>query len=537
MLPHALPHAYGDLDERDTVPGILARRAAETPDRRWLTDILVGESITFGEGHDLVLRWADALRRLGVREGDRVGVMLPNSFNAVAAWLGTGWIRGYEVPLNTGFRGELLTYFLTYAGMSVAVISAQFADRFVEVADNAPELRTVVVIDHDDREPLPKIGSATVLSGEEFLRDAVPATDLPTPMPWDVQSITYTSGTTGPSKGVVTPWGMFTLGVSLLDDLGPDDVFYCPFPMFHMSGKGAVLQSVYMNGQVAFREGFDTESFWADIDKHGCTFSFLVPAMGHWLMSQPESPDDRRHSLRKVLSLPIVPGFADRFGVSMRTSFGMTEVGNVISRRDVTDTSPTCGRPLPGYDVRLVDEHDYEVPQGEVGELILRTHRPWNMCIGYWDLPDKTAEAWRNGWFHTGDAFRQDDDGNFYFVDRQKDALRRRGENISSFEVEGLVMGHPDVAECGAIGVDSEIGEQEIKVCVVRREGSDLTPQALVEALTATMPRYMVPRYVEFVDSLPRTEATMRIQKAKLRVDPLNANTWDREAAGVHLPK
>jgi carnitine-CoA ligase len=526
-----LPHAYADLDERDTVPGILARRAAETPDRHWLTDITGGESLTFGEAHDLVLRWADALRRIGVAPGDRVGVMLPNSVNAVAAWLGIGWVHGAEVPLNTAFRGDMLTYFLTYAGMSVAIVSEQFVDRFVEVAERAPDLRTVVVIDHDAATPLPAIGSATVLSGDEFLRDATPATDLAMPMPWDVQSIIYTSGTTGPSKGVVTPWGMFNLGVALLDDLGPDDVFFSPFPMFHMSGKASILQSVYMNGQAVFRDAFDTGSFWADIDKHGCTFTMVVPAMAHWLLAQPPSPDDRNHALQKIFMMPIVPGFGERFGVSVRTAFGMTEVGNVMSRRDVTDASPSCGRPLPGYEVRVVDEHDYEVATGEVGELILRTHRPWHMSIGYWDMPEATAASWRNGWFHTGDAFRQDDDGNFFFVDRQKDALRRRGENISSFEVEALVMAHPDVAECGAIGVDSEIGEQEVKVCVVRREGADISAAALVAALEKAMPRYMVPRYVEFVDSLPRTEATMRIQKAKLRVDPLNANTWDRQAA------
>jgi carnitine-CoA ligase len=529
------PHAYADLDERDTLPGIVARRAAENPDRVYLTDITSGASLTFGEAHERFLTWADALRRAGMAPGDRVGVMLPNSFDAVSAWLGTAWMRGYEVALNTAFRGEILKYFLTYTGISLAIVAERFLERFVEAAAEAPALRTIVVPDAAD--PPPRIGNLRVLARRDFLDGARPATDLAAPEPHDVMSITYTSGTTGPSKGVVLPWGMLTLGVALLDDLGPDDAFYSPFPMFHMSGKAAVAQGAYMNGRDVFREAFDTASFWKDIDEHRCTFTLLVPAMAHWLLAQPPSEDDRGHALSKVLCTPIVPGVAERFGVSLRTHYGMTEAGNVMTRREVRDSSPSCGRPVPGYVVRLVDEHDYEVPTGEVGELVVRTSEPWQTCIGYWNMPEKTAQAWRNGWFHTGDAFRRDAEGNYFFVDRKKDALRRRGENVSSFEVEALVMGHPGVAECAAIGVDVDLGEQEIKICVVRRPGADLTPRALIEYLIPKMPRYMVPRFVEFVASLPKTEATLRVQKAKLRQQALNEDTWDRETAGVSVPR
>jgi crotonobetaine/carnitine-CoA ligase len=529
------PHAYADLDERDTLPGIVARRAREVPDRVYLTDITAGVSLTFGEAHDRFLTWADALRRAGVAPGDRVGVMLPNSFDAVSAWLGTAWVRGYEVALNTAFRGELLKYFLTYTGISIAIVSERYLERFAEVADETPELQTIIV--PDASRPSPRIGNARIVARSDFLSGARRATDLAPPEPHDIMSIAYTSGTTGPSKGVVLPWGVFTLGVALLDDLGPDDAFYSPFPMFHMSGKGAVAQAAYMNGRTVFRESFNTGSFWKDIDEHRCTFTLLVPAMAHWLLAQPPSKDDRSHALRDALSSPIVPGFAERFGVRLRTHYGMTEVGNVMMRREVTDSSPSCGRPVPGYEVRLIDEHDYEVPSGQVGELMVRTSEPWRMCLGYWNLPEKTAEAWRNGWLHTGDAFRCDSDGNYFFVDRMKDALRRRGENVSSFEIEALVGRHPAVGECAAIGVEVELGEQEIKICVVCRPGCDLTPQELIEFLTPRMPRYMVPRFVEFVASLPKTEATLRVQKAKLRRHPLNENTWDRESAGANVPK
>jgi crotonobetaine/carnitine-CoA ligase len=214
----------------------------------------------------------------------------------------------------------------------------------------------------------------------------------------------------------------------------------------------------------------------------------------------------------------------------------MTEVGMPFSAGwDITDAA-SCGVLREGYEVRLVDEHDFEVPVGEVGALIVRHRDPWALCQGYFEMPDKTAEAWRNGWFHTGDAFRVDEQGRYYFVDRIKDAIRRRGENISSFEVEGLVNAHPGVLESAAIPVPSEWGEDEVKVCVVRSDDT-LTEEQLVRDLSVTMPRFMVPRYVELVDALPKTEAMQKVKKILLRDDPLNARTWDREAAGVEVPK
>jgi crotonobetaine/carnitine-CoA ligase len=540
----AVPHSYTDLDERDTLPGIIAKRAAAEPDRPYMTDVSArrdaqgaAATLTFGAAHERFLTWADAYRRAGAEPGDRVGVMLPNSFDAASAWIGCAWARGWEVPLNNAFRGYMLEYTLNNAGVSFALIAERFLDRLLEVAPNVPALKTVVVPDTDSAAGFPAIPGVRVLGRDEFLGDATPARDLAPPMPWDPSAIVYTSGTTGPSKGVVSPWGMLTLGMVLLDDLGPDDVFYSPFPMFHMSGRGAIAHAAYSRGSMVFREAFDTGSFWPDIDEHGCTFTLVVPAMAHWLLAQPPSDADRSHALRYALLSPVVPGFAERFGVSVRTHYGMTEAGNVMSRRDVRDSSPSCGRPVNGYDVRLVDEHDYEVAVDEVGELVVRTSEPWMLNNGYWGMPDKTAEAWRNGWFHTGDGFRRDAHGDYYFVDRQKDALRRRGENVSSFEVEAVVVSHPAVAECAAIGVDAGLGEQEIKICVVTAEGETLDPATLVEYLIPKLPRFMVPRYVEEYDALPKTEATMRVQKAKLREVPFTDATWDREAAGITVPK
>jgi len=533
----AAPHGYEEFGEAVTLAEAIALRAAWTPDRAFLIDITNGRALTYGEAHELFLTWADALRRLGVSPGDRVAVMLPNSMEAAAAWLGTGWIRGYEVPLNTAFRGYMLEYMLQNSGASTAIVAERYLDRIAEVADNVPELRTVVVPDVRGGSDALAGGRVRVIGSQELLQGARPATDLTPPAPWDVMTIAYTSGTTGPSKGVVVPWGMMILGAGLMDDLTSDDAIYGAFPMFHMSGKGMIGQAAYMGGRDVYRETFDTGSFWDDIDEHDCTFALVVPAMAHWLLSQPPSDDDRGHSLKHAILSPIIHAFGERFGVAMRTHYGMTEAGNVTSRRLVADESPSCGTPRPGYEVRIVDEHDYEVPVGEVGELVVRTDQPWWTATAYWDMSEKTNELWRNGWLHTGDGFRRDEAGSYYFVDRQKDAIRRRGENISSFEVEKIVLQHEAIAECAAIAVSTDAGEQEVKVCIVAREGASVDPEVLIGFLIPRMPRFMIPRFVEVLDSLPKTEATMRVQKVKLREDPLNDQTWDREAAGIIVPK
>jgi crotonobetaine/carnitine-CoA ligase len=252
---------------------------------------------------------------------------------------------------------------------------------------------------------------------------------------------------------------------------------------------------------------------------------------------QPEQPDDADTPLRHVMMGPVVPEvdeFRRRFGVEVGTGYGMTEIGAVFASDGLQLANvQSCGKlreGWAGYEVRVVDEHDQPLGPNQVGELIVRTREPWVLNRGYYGMPEATAEAFRNAWFHTGDGFRYDDDGNFYFVDRIKDAIRRRGENISSFEVEALVNQHPDVVETAAVAVPSEYLEDEVKVCVVRREGVELTHGQLIEFLEPRMPRFMVPRYVEFVAELPKTEATMRTQKVKLRDDPLNDRTWDREA-------
>jgi crotonobetaine/carnitine-CoA ligase len=522
-----------------TVPEHLQRRAAEDPHRPFVVEA-DGRAASYAELHAEALSWAAAYRSLGLAAGDNVVTMVTPSATACASWLGMCWLRVVDAACNTEYRGQMLAYLLNHSRSKVVVTEARFLPRLVEVAADAPSLETVVVLgdvplDAADA-PFRVIGAGELLGGVD------PATDLEAPMPWDTAMMIYTSGTTGASKGVLVSWRQVQegcLGLIPPDDLDESDAFYSPFPMFHASGRAALCLMAIHGGRFVLREQFSATHYWDDVVRHGCTTTGLVGAMTAFLWSQPASPDDAKNPLRRAVMMPVVPyfrAFEERFGLKLTTCYAMTEIGPVFSAGwDITDAM-SCGTVRDGFEVRLVDDHDYEVPVGEVGELIVRHREPWTLTKGYFDMPERTAEAWRNGWFHTGDAFRVDETGRYYFVDRIKDAIRRRGENISSFEVEALVNGHEGVLESAAIPVPSEWGEDEVKVCVVRCDPA-LTEEQLVRDLAATMPRFMVPRYVELVETLPKTEATQRVKKNLLREEPLNDRTWDREAAGVSLPK
>jgi crotonobetaine/carnitine-CoA ligase len=280
-----------------------------------------------------------------------------------------------------------------------------------------------------------------------------------------------------------------------------------------------------------FRDGFKTTQFWHDIRSHDCNRAWLFHAMAQFLWRQPETPDDASNPIQTVTGGPVMSefrAFERRFGLKMRTNFGMTEVGWPIVTGDRVDDHRSCGRGREGYDLRIVDEHDAEVPEGAIGELLIRPDVPWTMNQGYLNRPEETIRAWRNGWFHTGDAFRRDEDGNYFFIDRIRDTIRRRSENISSFDIESFVASHPDVLECAAIGVPSDFGEEEIKAFVVLISGRELAAGQLHAWLKTAMPPFMVPRYIEFLPELPKT-VTSKVRKFELRALSDSGRSWDSE--------
>ncbi|WGS18832.1 MULTISPECIES: AMP-binding protein [unclassified Bradyrhizobium] len=511
---------------------VLDRNAAEAPDKVFV-HFDDGHEWTYARIHTTVRRTAAALQRMGVAQGDHVLTWLPNSPDALRIWFAINYIGAVYVPMNIAWRGQVLENAVRISGARLLISHAELADRLHDIDRCAlTDLLLIGPDVHDKR-----------LSGF-WHHDAA---DLSAPgepdalqrpiMPWDNQMIIYTSGTTGPSKGVLCTYMHCGSSALAFSPLTADDRNLVNLPLFHMSGTGAVYRMLVKGGSIALVESFDTRSFWDTVRRTRSTYLTLLGAMVPFLLKEPPGPRDRDHTLRVVNIVPLADGFrqfGERFGVEVYTVFNMTETSwPIISERD-PETLGTCGRPRPGVFARVVDENDVEVTPGKTGELILRTDAPWAMSHGYYGNPEATARAWRNGWFHTGDAFRQNERGEFFFVDRMKDAIRRRGENISSFEVEAAINGHPDIREVAVVGVPSEFGEDEVLAVVAPVEGRSVDAAALLEWLRPRLAHFMIPRYIRIMPELPKTP-TQKVQKHLLRADGVASDTWDREAAGLKV--
>jgi len=524
-----LPHLIDALADEDATAVLVED----------VEDVAGGRSYTRAELQDAYRRWAGALRTAGVGAGQTVLTMLANRAETYPVWLGISWLRAIEAPMNTQYKGPMLRYGANYSEAGVGVIDGRFLPLFAELAGQLEHLRLLVVVNPPAK--LPDIGVEIVLA-EDFLDGAPRADDEPGPEYHDIACMVFTSGTTGPSKGVLMPWAElyeFPAFQKPADMLAPGQGMYQVLPQFHAAGKVGLYTAALAKARTVCREVFSITEFWPDVVRYDCHAAGVVGPLAEILIQMPEHPAEVDNPLERVMMGPLIGEvdlFRKRFGVEVVTGYGMTEIGVPLASDGYQLANNTsCGRVRDGYELRIVNEFDEPVPTGEVGELIVRHRYPWRLNAGYWRMPEATAQAWRNGWFHTGDAFRCDEDGNFYFVDRIKDAMRRRGENISSFEVEMHIAEHPDVFEVAAMPVRSDLGEDEVGVVVSAEES--LTPEALIEWLIPRMPRFMIPRYVKLVDEeLPRT-ATMRIQKFKLKESFPDEHTFDREAAGIVLPK
>jgi len=527
------------LERRFLAPHALAEWAGKTPSAVALEHI-DGERLTYGELHADSRRWAGAFRRMGVEAGGHVATMLPNCTIAHRTMLGLAWLRAVEIPLNTAYTGRMLQYALDHADATSLVVASEYLERVLAVGAGLPSLGAVVVADG----PAPDVEAPFRLIGaDEFLDGAEAPGDAGGPDVWDVACLLYTSGTTGPSKAVMSPWGFIYQMWSWVpeDTLGPGDGVLNSLPLFHNSGRSGFNYSLTCGARFVFREKFSATHVWSDVRRADCSVLALVGPMTSLLQSADPRDDDRDHPVRSVLLGPMIPEmeqFERRFGVRVATCYGQTEIGAPVATGWDRGPWANCGKVRTDYpfpEIRLVDEHDAAVAVGEVGEMIVRADEPWALNLGYYKMPDQTVAAWRNGWFHTGDAFRCDEDGWYYFVDRMKDAIRRRGENISSFEVENHVTEHPDVIECAAVGIRTRHGDDEVLAAVVVKDSTTFDPAELIRFLVPRMPRFMVPRYVQVLEDLPRNETTRRVRKNELRDAGLTEGTWDREAAGISV--
>lgn len=493
--------------------------------------------LTYAKMRTLVRRTAKAFQDLGVQQGENVFVWMPNCSDTLVVWFALNYIGAVYVPANTAYRGRLVEHLLANSGARLAIVHPGLVDRLDGI--NLGALSTVVVMGDGARQVDGlRVLARSALDGSDE-RVSAPARPIE---PWDTQSIVYTSGTTGASKGVLSSYcHLYVMGLGVVSDrrntpfLGTSDRFLITSPLFHVGGTCCVYGSLAVGASVALAGDFDTATFWSTVQSTGSTAVVLLGVMANFLVKQPPTADDRRSGLRHARIVPFsaeAVGFAERFGVETDTNYSMTEISVPL----VSDPNPrvpgSCGKVRDGFEVRIVDEHDREVERGSVGELVLRTSQPWLINHGYYRDPEATAHAWRNGWFHTGDAFREDRDGAFYFVDRFKDSIRRRGENISSFEVETEVCGHPSVREAAAIPVPSEHGEDEVLVAIAPVEGDTIDPADLIAFLRSRMAHFMVPRYIRVLPELPKTP-TGKVEKYRLRQEGTAADTWDREAAGI----
>jgi crotonobetaine/carnitine-CoA ligase len=493
---------------------ILERKAAESPTKEYAL-FEDGETWTYSDALREAYRSANALSQLGIQRGENVLIFLPNSQGWLRTWLGITSLGAVIVPVNTAYKGEILRHVCLDSKAGHIIASPDLAERL------APLGLDLNIVDP---------ASLTEGPADE------PKLDEPIE-PWDVHAIMYTSGTTGPSKGVITPYlSTYMNGFRYGDRTRPEDTFLVDLPLFHVAGISGAYTLLTVGGRIALRSVFSATHYWDLTRECGATISAMVSTMAEFLVRMPPKPNDADNPVRVVMSSPMVrdpAAFKERFGIEdLYTAYGSTECNTVMMTHGPVNNPKSCGKPRQGIQVRLVDDHEIPVPAGEVGELIVRTDHPWEMNAGYWGRAEESARAWRHGWFHTGDLFQCDRQGNYFFVDRKKDALRRRGENISTFEVEREITAHPDVLDAACVGIQGELADEEVKVFVVPREGCQFDPAELIRFLIPRMPYFMVPRFVEVLPELPKTP-TMRVRKFELRERGNSTATWDREAAGI----
>ena len=510
---------------------MLGKWAARTPDKVFAV-FEDGQQWTYADTLERVRERARALRALGVQQSDHVLVWLPNGPECLVTWFAVNYIGAVYVPINTAYRGGVLEHAIGVSDARLGVVHAELLPRLESLG--LSRLDTVVSLHGAPTVALPGV---RMLAADALRNEGDDALELAREIePWDTQCIIFTSGTTGPSKGVMTSYlQLHESGRGFPPVGGPEERHLVPLPLFHAGSTIPIYLMLRLGASFVLVSAFKTEEFWQVIERTQVTSLILLGVMAGFMVKRPQSEDPASHSLRWVSGVPLDEDaitFARRFKVDLSTTFNMTEVSCPI----VSPTNPTlpgsCGVPRPGVDARLVDANDCEVATGEVGELIVRTDTPWAMNSGYYKNPEATARAWRNGWFHTGDAFRKDAQGNYFFVDRMKDAIRRRGENISSFEVESEVVAHPAIRECAAVAVASEVAEDEVLVAVSLAQGKTLDPAELIGFLRDRMAHFMIPRYVRIVDDLPKTP-TQKVQKHIIRAAGITPDTWDREAAGI----
>jgi crotonobetaine/carnitine-CoA ligase len=472
-----------------------------------------------------------------------------NSVENISCFFALGKLGAVSVPINTAARGASLRYFLSQSDSQFVIVDGELLPRLIEVLDEVPNIRHVIIASAEE----PRSSAVEPSSRWQVAYlDKIVATsskdDLDIPVVCsDLLLLSYTSGTTGPSKGcMVSHAAALSYGTGYIEAHGyrDTDIFYVCLPLFHNNALLAATGSALLAGaSVALAQRFSASRFWDDVCQSGATITNFLGSISSFMWNQPVSSNDRDNPLRLVSMAPtpkFARAFEQRFGISVMNNYGLSDFGMATA---YTKDSPreklgSIGKARRGIQIRIVDEQDFEVADGLTGEIVLRTEEPWRATTGYYKMPEATASATRNLWFHTGDLGYRDADGYFYFVDRKKDSIRRRGENISSFEVEQIIITHVAVAEAAVFPIKVEPNDEEVGAAIVLKAGHSVSERELIEHCQKNMAYFMVPRFIQFRPELPMTQNS-KVEKYRLQNDAQSslASFWDREQAGIKLTR
>jgi crotonobetaine/carnitine-CoA ligase len=536
------PTPWGS-EQQDTINAVLRRALEANPDREFLD--FLGKKFCVADIDNQACRLANGLTALGIEKGQTVATLLDNSEDAVFIWLAINKLGAISVPINTAYKGEFLRHQLGDSDASVVIAESDYADRVIAIGEQLPSVKTLV---HRGAAPSASFSGQT-MSWEQLLSDdsSDPQVEV---APSDLAMLIYTGGTTGPSKGCMVSHNYACNLARIVSDgtgRSADTVSWTALPLFHFNAVSNVICELMHGGRIAIYPRFSVSNFWPEIERTGANYTTLLGSMFPMLLGAPENEAEKRcfGQISIVGGAPfpdkLQQAWKQRFGAKHTAcpGFGLTECSLVTSVPLGIQVPGDCsGMRNDSFDVRIVDDNGIEVPQGESGEVIVRPLRPNVMFEGYWKRPEDTLKVMKNMWFHTGDIGKFDENGYFYFVDRKKDYLRRRGENISSFEVESAFRRHPAIEDVAAHAVLSELTEDDLKVTLTVKEGSSLSEEELCAWSAEQLPYFAVPRYFELRSSaeMPRSPVG-RILKYKLRDEGVTAKTWDREKAGFQLKK
>ncbi|MCX6510345.1 MAG: AMP-binding protein [Actinobacteria bacterium] len=533
--------------EQSTIPELLMRRLDVDPDGPYLD--VCGDTVTAAQLVDVSSRLASSLRSMGVSQGDRVATLIENSIEAVYAWWGIILAGAIAVPVNTAYKGEYLRHQLADSGSKVVIVAAEFLDRLEPVAATIESVQHVVIISDT---PSTISSTATSLWSELLTSEAI----LPeiNTKPSDLGTFIYTGGTTGLSKGCMLSHNYheaLTRQIGICWERMAEDVVWTPLPLFHFNAiTTAVIGPLVFGGRSAIYRRFSVSNFWPEMNRVGATITSTLGTMAYLLahdVDRPEMPRSGAPEANTTLRLLGAAPMPVEVDDIMKNRFGLTTFSAAYG---VTEASLISWQPPGGYnkpnaagvindeyfDVRIFDAEDNEVPRGDRGEIVIRPKRPEVMFAGYWGRPEVTVETSRNWWYHTGDIGIVDEENFLFFVDRKADYLRRRGENIASFEVESIIMGHGQIADVAVHAVPSPLTEDDLKITATRVEGATVSEEELFLWCVEQLPYFALPRYIEFRTDLPRSPVG-RVLKRELRAEGVTSATWDLEQSGVVYEK